>query len=262
MQRVSANNSQIIGDLVNNLYSTESLAERFYYYQQFICNLGFTAVSYSFEPKSSFKPDLTHPPVFEVSEQFPLEFLKSYQQDGWFQHDFVIREICEGDLQVKDWKQKEQSNDLDNNEKKLIRLAREQYGIKNAISIPTMHHSIGLAAASIISFADDRTFLQLKQKYLQTLINCTKVFNDIIMQHPSQLVSTFVYPKLPKVTPKERIVLRDLVNGLLIQKIGMQDGMSESAVSNHLLRLRKKFDVKNTPDLKHLLLTLNILDYL
>ena len=259
---MQAANPRIVGDLVAQLYALETLQSRFDYYQKTVCKQGFDAVCFSFEPRNTFNPELERPPVFEISERFPVGFLKAYKDDGWFQHDFTIREIMQGDLSAKDWKQKELSGELHDKEKELIQLAREQFGINNAITIPTMNHTVGIAGASIVSFADDEDFTILKQQQLNTLIHCTRVFNDIIMQHPSHLVKTFVFPNLPGVTKKERIVLRDLVRGLPIQKIGAKQGMNESSVSNHLARLRKKFNVKKTSDLKHLLVTLNIMDYL
>ncbi len=254
--------SRIIGDLVQALYGLDTVPERFHIYQQTVCNLGFDAVCYSFEPKSSFNPDLKRPPVFEVSPRFPLNFLQDYKKNGWFQDDFTIREICEGKLQAKDWKQKEQSTQLKEREKHLIRVAREQYGIKNAISIPTMKHLVGLAGASIISFQDDASFAALKRDHLTTLTACTQVFNDIIMQQPAQLVKTFVFDKLPKITPKERIVLRELLSGVPLKQLGEASGINPNAAKNHLARLRQKFEVNKTEQLKYKLETLNMMDYL
>jgi DNA-binding CsgD family transcriptional regulator len=88
------------------------------------------------------------------------------------------------------------------------------------------------------------------------------LFNDIIMQDTAQLVKTFVFQNLPKITPKERLVLLDLLKGVPLQCLGEAHGMTANAAKNHLARLRDKFEVKRTEQLKHKLETLNILDYL
>lgn len=260
---MQASNKQTIGSLALKLYVAEGLAKRFDAYQKTVCKLGFDAVCFSFVLTDSFNSGSQYPPVFEISEHYPKAFLETYQKGSWFQHDFTIREIYKDDLTPKDWREKEQSSDLNDNEIALIRMAREQYGIKNAISIPTMKNNNGIAGASIISFSDDTHFNVLKKQHFNTLVCCTRLFSDIIMQQaPSEILKTFVYPNLPNISDRENIILHDLACDLPIQKLGMKEGMSESAVSNHLLRLRKKFNVDKTADLKHLLIRLNILEFL
>lgn len=255
--------SQIMGDLISDLYSNESLDERFNTYANTVKRFGFDAVCYSFAPRSSLQPNLQYPPIFKFSSLFPLGFLDQYAKEELHQHDFTIREIQENKLDPKDWKEYENSGELSEQEVRVIKIAREDYGIKNALSIPTLNHSIGIAGASIISFEDDATFQKLKKKNINTLKYCTQVFNDIIMMQASpQLVETFLFSQLPRITPIENIVLRDLVSGIPIKAIGQSSNMAESTVANHLQRLRKKFKVSKTSDLKYLLESLNIMDYL
>lgn len=253
---------QIIGDFVAQLYLLNSLDDRFDCYQMVVLELGFDAICFSFKPLCFFEPELQQPLIFKYSKNYPSDFIKIYQEEEWFRHDFTIREIIEGNLQPKDWKQKEHSGELNDKEIELIHFARHKFHINNAITIPTMNNAIGLSGASILSFGSDDNFTILKEKHLNTLIHCSRVFNDIVLQQPSQLIKSFVFPKLPKITAKERIVLHDLVCVKSLNQIGVAEGMSESAVSNHLSRLCKKFNVRKTSDLKHLLLTLNILEEL
>ncbi len=258
-QKMQEVRHQIIGDFVSQLYLLNLLDERFDLYQMVVSEMGFDAVCFSFEPHSFIKPKIQYPPIFKISTKFPPDFIKIYSEEKWFKHDFTIREISEGNLQAKDWKQKEHSGELKDKEIALIQLARKQFKINNAITIPTMNNTIGMAGSSILSFGNDDNFTSLKQKNLNTLIVCSRVFSDIILQQPSDFSRTFVFPNLPQITPKERIVLRDLVSQKSLQQLGVAEGMSESTVSNHLSRLCKKFKVRKTSDLKYLLISLNIL---
>ena len=126
-----------------------------------------------------------------------------------------------------------------------------------------MNNQLGIAGASLVSSKDDKGYQQLIYEYQTLLVKSTRIFNDVIMQHSStDVVKTFVLATLPKLTKKKKMVLRALLNGVLQKNIGEELGMSKTAVENHLSGLRKSFDVKKTHDLKSLLETLNILDYL
>jgi DNA-binding CsgD family transcriptional regulator len=202
-------------------------------------------------------------PIFKASSQFPQDFMERYKNDDFYNQDFTIREIKAGNLKPKDWKTYEQSGDLSEQELNVIRLAREQYGIENALSIPAMNQQTSIAGASLISSKSDDEYQEMLRQHQQTLVNCTRIFNDIVMQYASSdVVHTFVFTTLPKITLKQRQVLRELLKGTLQNNIGTELGMTQSAVDNHLANLRNAFEVKKTHDLKHLLETLNILDYL
>lgn len=255
--------SHVLGVLVVNLYSTDSLDERFSLYSKVVEYLGFDAVCYSFAPRSSLNPSLQKTPIFKFSGKFPTSFLTQYEEEDFHKSDFTIREIQENKLNPKDWKEYETMGILNDSESRVVQIARDDHGIKNAISIPTMNHSIGIAGASIISFKEDIEFKELKLKNLEVLIGCTKVFSDmIVLQSPTHVLETFVLNTLPQITATEKIILRDLILGYPIYRIANEEDISASAVSNHLLRLRKKFQVKKTSELKQLLGSLNILDYL
>ncbi len=255
--------NQVLGDLVAKLYSLRSVDERFDAYASVIESLGLDAVCYSFAPSTSLQPSLIHPPIFKYSSQFSEGFLQQYQEDDLYSRDFTIREIQENKLNTKDWKEYEASGSLTDKELGIIVLARDKYGINNAISIPTMKHAIGIAGVSIISYQSDEKFQQLKRDYLDVIQNCTKSFNDIVLLQSSfDFAQAFVFPQLPKITPKENIVLHDLISGTVIKNIGASAKMSQSTVENHLSNLRKKFNVPSTLELKHLLESLNLIEYI
>jgi len=263
MQLGETNNKQIVGELVINLYADNSLDTRFMHYDNLVRSIGFDAVCYSFIPRASLQDSVKRPPIFKASKQFPQDFMERYQKDDFYNKDFTIREIKAGNLSPKNWKTYEQSSDLGDQELKVIRVAREEYGIENALSIPTMNQQIGIAGASLISVKNDHDYQDMLHRHQQTLVNCTRIFNDIIMQNASSdIVHTFVFTTLPKITPKQRLVLRELLRGTLQNNIGLELDMTQSAVDNHLANLREAFEVKKTHDLKHLLETLNIMDYL
>ena len=263
MQNSKRHDCEILSDFVSNLYADNSLKNRFNLYDNLVRSLGFDAVCYSFIPRPELKEELKSPPIFEYSKQFPTDFMDRYEKDDFYNKDFTIREIKAGNLIPKDWKTYELTGDLSDEEINVIRVAREEYGINNALSIPTMNNQLGIAGASLISSKSDKGYQQVICNHQQTLVNCTRIFNDVIMQHASSDVAkTFVLTTLPNLTTKQEKVLRTLLNGTLQKNIGLELGMSQSAVENHLLNLRNLFHVNKTHDLKSLLETLNILDYL
>ena len=256
----STSNNQILGTLVADLYAVESLNDRFDRYANTIESLGFDAVCYSFIPATSLISPDKLAPIFKHSSNFPLSFLTQYEADNFYCNDFTIREVQENNLSPKDWKKSEESGKLSKEECNVIKIAREQHGIKNALSLATMNDASGISGVSIISFKEDAEFKSLKKKYLHLIENCSQFFNDLIMlQSRSHVIQTFVSPQIPPITPKEKVVLKGLVTGTPIKKIGEEENMSHSSVSNHLQRLRKKFHVQKTTELQQLLQSLNIL---
>lgn len=197
---------------------------------------------------------------FLRTNDYSTDFLDHYATEGLERCDFTIREIINGDMSVKDWREHELYDQLTSEEVGLIQLAREDYGLINSVSIPLMNKSIGGAGVSVTSTEKDISFSKLKKENLEALVNCTKLFHDAsfaeIQQLPLESLSF-----LKNLSEKERGLLRHLASGQPLKNIAYSiDVASYGVASNMLNALRERFGKKITRD--QLMYLVGLLDIL
>ncbi|MDD5393254.1 MAG: hypothetical protein PHE17_09565 [Thiothrix sp.] len=123
----------------------------------------------------------------------------------------------------------------------MIALARADYGIRNALTIPTMTNKDGIAGASIISSEHDAPFALLKQEKLDTLFLITRAFHSCVLAE-QQLSKQFLRPFLASLNQKEIDILRHLARGEPFKRIEYSvDVASYRVAANILDKLRGKF---------------------
>lgn len=254
---------QLLGDFVTDIYSLDTLDERFNVYEKYVQLLGFDGCSYTFVPGFCMEKDSQNPPAFMFSELFPKSFLEQYTYDRFDQNDFTVRRIKAKQLAPMDWKVFEKTDELSEEEKNVIVVANNDHSVKNAISIPTMSEEIGIAGASIVSTANDADFRKLKDERLETLQICTKLFHDATVNQPiSSLVHTFVMPLLTVLKPKEIVILRYIASGQHLKNISDTTDISYSYASNLLSELRQRLGGISNEKLMYIIGLFNILDHI
>lgn len=227
-------------DYLYELYTCHTFDQRFIVYDKYLKNLGFDGATYSIMPLIQSESVFLHSPVFKNSASFPDNYLDQYTTQKLSRHDFTIKRISKNILNPMDWREHELKNLITRNEVKLIELAREDYGIKNAISIPTMNSEIGMSGASIISLEKDAIFKKLKEENIDKLIFITHRFHESNLQG-SQLPPNFVLPFIDHLTANEIGILCHLASGKHFQKIEYSiDIASYKVATNALQNLRKK----------------------
>ncbi|MBO0612554.1 MAG: hypothetical protein RL122_1310 [Pseudomonadota bacterium] len=251
----------LLGNYIAELYATNTLEERFQIYEKYLQLLGFEGATYTFAARAQWEAFTDIPAIFLHTATYSTEFLQHYEAERLDQQDFTVRKVLGGDIQPMDWREHETQAQLNPDEKHLIQLAREDYGIINAISIPTMFDERGAAGASIVSSEKDHAFQVLKQERLDTLIHCTKLFHDINFADAS-LPHKFILPLLASLKSKEIVVLRYLASGKPFKNIQDSTDISYFYATNILDGMRNRLGKITKDKLLYLVGLLNILDQL
>lgn len=244
---------EFLSQYILELYSAKSLDERFQAYERFIIELGFSGAVYTFAPRMHWEIMVDIPYIFLHTKDFPIGFLQDYGRKRLDRKDFTIRKILQGDTSLMDWRENELHGDLNADEISLIRYARDQYNIKNAISIPTILEEKGAAGASVISFKDDHIFKILKEKNLGSLVSITRLFHD---SNVSDL-GKFILPLFNSLTEKEITILNYKASGKHMKTIYDYTGITENYASNVLSTLRRRLGHINNDRLMYLFGLLN-----
>ncbi|HPE60763.1 MAG TPA: autoinducer binding domain-containing protein [Thiolinea sp.] len=241
----------LVGQFVSALYGANVLEQRFQLYGRYIRQLGYDGATYAFASRMQYEIIPALPVRFLSVEAYPLAFLAHYQRERLDQQDFTVRRLLSGNMMPMDWREYELSGDLRAEEVAVIRLAREQYGIRNAISVPVMLESRGAAGISVISSLEDESFRILKQGTQETLWRLSRLFHDISFADPdwSQHFIRQVYQSLSE---KEIALLRYRAGGGIMKKVEDETGIDYSVASNIMSSLRKRLGGVNTERLMYL----------
>lgn len=243
-------NYALLGKYLAEMYEVQSIEERFQIFSRYLQILGFTGATYTFAPTMQMEALRQLPMVFLRTDTFPTEFLQDYSEKRFDRSDFTVRKVLNGETHPMDWREYELTGELLNEEIELIRLARERYGILNAISIPTTREH-GAAGMSVISNKDDDEYKKIKQEQMDTLLAMVRVFHDINFNSrnwPNQ----FIAPVFDSLTDKERMILRYLASGSPMKRIKESTGISKNYADNLLLQLRRRLGVPTTNRLMYL----------
>ena len=250
--------SHIVGEFVEKLYLSDELEKRFRIYEEAVRSLGFEAVTFAFAPNVELTGNLLTP-VFLNSSPYPMGFLQQYNEEKLHMKDFTIRKITHQQLEPMDWREHEHSNSITNDEKRVIQIARNDHGIMNGISIPTMNKNIGMAGASVLSLEKDVSFNILKCENLETLVLCTYLFHNHLFAY-NKIPHQFILSLLNSLKPVEIKILQYVASGKPFKNITHETGISRGYASNKLDNLRARLGGINKDKLLYLLGLLNILD--
>lgn len=254
----------LVGHFVDDLYQVETVSERFRVYENYIHNLGFDGATYTFFPNVLWEFNNSFSPIFLHTQEYPTAFLKHYAEANFHEHDFTIR--VGNSLRLNkttapplalDWREHERAGLISKDENSVIQVAREEYGIRNALTIPTQRPTEGLGGMSVISSEKDAGFQHLKQENMETLLRCTQVFHDISFGN-SRHVAIFAQPFLQTLKPKEIHILRHLALGYPLKQISQ--GISYRYAANMLDELRARMGGISKDKLMYLIGQLHLLD--
>lgn len=250
-------NHALLGQFIEELYATETLAQRFAVYQKYILALGFNGATYTFVPTILKDLKLSFLPVFIHTDFYPIDFLEHYQQQQLNKHDFTIRKALANDLpRCMDWRAYEKAGLVSVQEAAVIILAREDYGINNAVTIP-IGRETGIGSVSLITHEPDGLFQTLLKDHLETLLHCTRLFHEAnTVNHELPLV--FMKPLLDSLKPKEILVLHHLASGQPLKTIS--NGISYRYAANVLDDLRARMGGITKDKLMYLVGHLHLLD--
>ena len=248
---------EFVVSYVSELCFSKTLEDHFQVYEKFVMRLGYDGATYTFVPQMQLAAMTDLPKIFLSTTAYPIGFIEQYTKERLDQHDFTVRKIIEGDMAPMDWREHELEGAVSAKEIAVIKLAREKYGIINAVSIPIMYEEKGGAGASAISYKDDEAFKQFKADTLDSLIAISRLFHERIVNQ-EDLAHTFIFPVLENLTPTQMAILSYKASGRPMKMLFEHTGISNSYAANVLGDLRKKMGGVSTDRLMYLLGLLNL----
>ena len=249
---------QPVVEFISELHFSKpiSIDAHFAVYEKYVRRLGYDGATYTFVPQIQIEVMKELPVIFLSTEFYPMGFINQYTQERLDQNDFTVRKIAEGHMAPMDWREHELNDWISRKEAAVIRLARDSYGIKNAISIPMMHEEKGGAGASVISYKEDAPYRLLKAATLDVLVSITRLFHERAINQ-EDLTHKFILPVLESLTSTEISILRYKASGKRMKNIEHHVSISHSFATNVLSDLRKRLGGVSTDRLMYLLGLLN-----
>lgn len=239
-----------------------SLDQAFAVYEQQVQDLGFEGALYAYIPRLHLEAQLNAAPVFKVSASRNPAFMEHYQQAGLEKDDFTLRGIMQGRTDPIDWWGEERSGILTPAERNLIVMARDDYGIRNGVTVCTLNGEQGVAGASVISSEPDRLYDKLKQENFTAFTLCTGVFHAHVMDR-IYLHQFFLEPMLGLLTDKEKKLLAFIVMGKPMKQVSDYLPNVTPKYAERLVEgIRKKFGGINKNRLIYYAGLLHLLDHL
>lgn len=241
---------QLIVDYVSELCAAEGIDRCFAALERAVIRLGFDGIIYS-SYLLCLEKEGGAPPVLLRSDGFDAAFLKHYVEAGFTDHDFTIKRIMRGDLKPIDWWHEDERGALEAQERAVIEVARQDYGLYNGISVPTLGNQEEIAGASLVSRDKGPLFRKLLDEQLEVLRNLVRLFHDRIHADPvcrKSMMLTY----LADLSEKERKILEFLTTGRPLKSIDGEE--ITPAYANKLLSsLSQRLGANNRQQLRYVL---------
>lgn len=232
--------SNLIFDFIESLDEAQSMNQLFQALESVANKLGFEGVSYTYIPPVILNNLQENSPVFVKSDSFSDDFITHYEEDNLGEHDFVIKCVLNNDLQPVHWWQAVEQRRVDKQEKRLIEIARSDYNIENAISIPTFKNGDSIAGVSITSSDNKYYFDKLFDERIKIFGRLCRIFSDRIILTP-QYQAKFYLPFLKKLSYTEKQLLLLLAQGIPLKKAAEKANIKYGYAGNVVEKLRMKF---------------------
>lgn len=241
--------SNVVVDFLYGLERATCLEECFSALVKAVEALDYDAVAYTAIPQMPFTIHAS--PVFLTSSGFSTGFLKHYTEANWVEDDFTVERIVQGDLRAMNWADELQSGRLTGSQIEVIETAQMEYGLRNAISIPTQSDKKLIAGASIVSEQRNQSFQILQKENLTVLKMLVRTFHDrVFMQQ--ELRKQFYIPLLDQFSDIEIKLMKMLVGGHRLKMSEERCGISPTRAGNVLSSLYKRLDISNASEFAYL----------
>lgn len=225
-----------------------------------LTELGFDGVLYSFYPKPMYL-NLKVQPVLLFSNSFN-QFVSHYLEQDFGNRDFVLRLASEGRLSSIDWWDEINLGNVTEREKEVTVCARDDFGIYNGVSIPLTYGKFAIAGISIITTSKDISLFRSNiKKSFHKIQSLALLHHHKILSSKNDL-QFFINPLLDLITPKKKMVLKQLIAGKSLTKIEHHYPISRRYAEKLLLQLREDFGGISTNELMYILGTTHIEEYL
>lgn len=234
-------NQRILLEFTEQIYYQTDVDQMFAIFEKAVNELGFENVSYTYIPEviSELLSDVS--PVFKISQDYDTHFIDQYSQEKFGMVDFTIKRILAGEQRAMNWWHEAKRKTLSEEEKHVIQVARDDYGMRQGITIPTYLSGGSLSGVSVTCNESDHAFDLLYQERIRTLEIISRMFNDRLL-HQTQAQAIFLAPILKKLTETEKNVLLMLSQGVHLKLIARELNLDYKYLANNVVSsLRKKF---------------------
>jgi len=238
-----------IVDFLHDLEKSENILDCFTALTKSVEALGYDAVSYAAMPLSILSS--TQTPIFLSSRNFNESFLSHYLDENLIEHDFTVERISQGRMDVMDWTKELEKKHLTNEQENVINIAKFDYGIQNAVSIPTQSNEELIAGCSFTSENNSKQFQILNTQNLGTLKAVAQLFHDRIFANTT-FRQHFYLPILQQFSKDELHVISLIVGGHRLKMSQELCGISPTRAGNILSALYKRYGLKNASELAYL----------
>ncbi len=191
-------------------------------------------------------------PFFQASDTYPLSFLEHYAEENFFESDYTVNRIAKGDRVLIDWWEKEREGVLTKSQRNVFEVAREDYNIRNGLSIPTLCAPHEISGASVICCDSDRVHSQLVKDNAQCVEVLIKLFHNRV-HADMDCKKVFIVPLFDGFNKKERQLLKFIATGLPMKALDSYYDISSGYAKNLLPKICEKLGVKNVHALRYFL---------
>jgi len=202
-------------------------------------DLGFDSVSYTYIPSVIGNAFQQFSPVFKTSKSYNTKFIEHYVANNFAEKDFTIKRIKGRSLTPISWWQEADNKTISREEKRVIEVARADYGLRHGISIPTYSDGENMAGVSVTNADPDYQFSLLYTEKMETMCRIARIFSDRVLVMPRSR-ACFLLPLLEEMSPTEKQILKNLALGKALKAIAADLGISYRYAGNVIERLRSK----------------------
>lgn len=235
-------NQFVILDFLDRIGPADSGDQMFSILESVILDLGFEHVSYTFVPELLIRSLTRVSPVFKLSKNYNTGFIDHYAEANFGEHDFTIRRIIEGEPNPIVWWNDARDKRLSPEEKQIIEVAREDYGLRHGVTLSAYCDGASMAGVSLTSGDKDHAFDLLLKEKINVVQQLSRLFNDHLFRKPEYQI-IFLMPVLKKLSKTELAVLLGLSKGKNIQKIADELERSDKYINNVVVsKLKNKLN--------------------
>lgn len=242
--------SGLVADFVSGVAAAESVADAFSSLSDAAEALGFDSIVYTVIPLSLIAAERVTP-VFLASNGFSAGFLKHYLEADLSRHDYTIERAGAGRLEVTDWHEERAGRRLTPEQGGVVDTARFDYGIRSALSIPTLGGRHVVAGACVTSGEGDVAFELLKSERLTTLRSLVEIFHCRVFAS-AEFRQPFYSTFLDRFTADEAMIVKLIVAGHRLKSSRDLCGISPTRAANIRSSLYRKLGVGNASELAYL----------
>jgi DNA-binding CsgD family transcriptional regulator len=230
---------RVLLDFVMAIDSTDDIDTLFRALEKAALDLGYDTISYTYIPACVGEAIPQFSPIFKISQSYDTRFIEHYSTENFAAHDFTIKRIKEGDLTPMVWWDEAGKDLLSKKEKRVIEVARNDYGMRHGISIPTYRNTSDMAGVSVTSSESDHHFSLLCTDSLDAMRKISRIFSDRVLAMP-HVNNVFLAPLLAGLSATEKHLLQGLSRGLSLKVVASELNISHKYAGNVVESLRAK----------------------